>query len=96
LTALVAMFLQQTFAPVGKVLPAVIAPLVLSELDADPGGGRRRERIINKLRGINTPSAPTLNSDIPAGLQDDQLLLGLIADTIYVSAPRRQEGLLTA
>jgi hypothetical protein len=25
-----------------------------------------------------------------------QLLLGLIADTIYVSAPRRQEGSLTA
>src|SRR6201982_274265 len=30
------MFLQQTFASVGKVLPAVIAPLVLAELDADP------------------------------------------------------------
>jgi hypothetical protein len=29
-------------------------------------------------------------------LQDHQLLLGLIADTIYGSAPRRQEGLLTA
>jgi MFS family permease len=36
LTALVAMFLQQTFASVGKVLPAVVAPLVISELDADP------------------------------------------------------------
>ena len=36
LTALVAMFLQQTFASVGKVLPAVIAPLVLAELAADP------------------------------------------------------------
>jgi hypothetical protein len=36
LTALAAMFLQQTFASVGKVLPAVIAPLVLAELDADP------------------------------------------------------------
>ena len=36
LTALVAMFLQQTFASVGKVLPAVIAPLVLAELDTDP------------------------------------------------------------
>ena len=34
--ALIAMFLQQTFASVGKVLPAVIAPLVLAELDADP------------------------------------------------------------
>jgi hypothetical protein len=30
------MFLQQTFASVRKVLPAVIAPLVLAELDADP------------------------------------------------------------
>ena len=30
------MFLQQTFASVGKVLPAVIAPLVLVELNADP------------------------------------------------------------
>jgi MFS family permease len=37
LTALVAMFLQQTFASVGKVLPAVLAPLVLAELAADPG-----------------------------------------------------------
>src|SRR5947209_7721132 len=34
--ALIAMFLQQTFASVGKVLPAVIAPLVLAELGADP------------------------------------------------------------
>jgi hypothetical protein len=41
LTALVAMFLQQTFASVGKVLPAVIAPLVLAELDADPARSRR-------------------------------------------------------
>jgi hypothetical protein len=30
------MFLQQTFASVGKVLPAVMAPLVLAELGADP------------------------------------------------------------
>jgi hypothetical protein len=30
------MFLQQTFASVGKVLPAVIAPLVIAELHADP------------------------------------------------------------
>jgi len=30
------MFVQQTFASVGKVLPAVIAPLVLAELHADP------------------------------------------------------------
>src|SRR5207248_8561039 len=36
LTALAAMFLQQTFASVGKVLPAVIAPLVIAELHADP------------------------------------------------------------
>src|SRR3954449_4528670 len=36
LVALVAMFGQQTFASVGKVLPAVIAPLVLAELAADP------------------------------------------------------------
>ena len=36
LTALIAMFLQQTFASVGKVLPAVIAPLVIAELNADP------------------------------------------------------------
>jgi MFS family permease len=35
-TALAAMFLQQTFASVGKVLPAVIAPLVLAEFAADP------------------------------------------------------------
>ena len=35
LTALIAMFLQQTFASVGKVLPAVIAPLVIAELNAD-------------------------------------------------------------
>src|SRR5947207_12987485 len=34
--ALIAMFLQQTFASVGKVLPAVVAPLVLAELGADP------------------------------------------------------------
>jgi MFS family permease len=36
LTALAAMFLQQTFASVGKVLPAVLAPLVIAELHADP------------------------------------------------------------
>ena len=36
LIALGAMFLQQTFASVGKVLPAVVAPLVIGELDADP------------------------------------------------------------
>src|SRR5947209_17786894 len=36
LTALAAMFLQQTFASVGKVLPAVVAPLVIVELHADP------------------------------------------------------------
>src|SRR5207253_6790512 len=35
-TALTAMFLQQTFASVGKVLPAVLAPLVIAELHADP------------------------------------------------------------
>jgi MFS family permease len=36
LTALAAMFLQQTFASVGKVLPAVLAPLVIADLHADP------------------------------------------------------------
>src|SRR5271154_3412587 len=36
LIALGAMFLQQTFAAVGKTLPAVIAPLVIAELHADP------------------------------------------------------------
>jgi len=36
LIALAAMFLQQTFASVGKVLPAVLAPLVIAELHADP------------------------------------------------------------
>src|SRR5437667_4509690 len=36
LTALTAMFLQQTFASVGKVLPAVVAPLVIADLHADP------------------------------------------------------------
>src|SRR5260370_434283 len=36
LVALGAMFLQQTFASVGKVLPAVMAPLVIAEFDADP------------------------------------------------------------
>ena len=34
--ALGAMFVQQTFASVGKTLPAVIAPLVIAELHADP------------------------------------------------------------
>ena len=36
LIALGAMFPQQTFASVGKVLPAVIAPLGIAELNADP------------------------------------------------------------
>src|ERR1700732_360269 len=36
LIALAAMFVQQTFASVGKTLPAVIAPLVIVELHADP------------------------------------------------------------
>ncbi len=36
LIALVAMFMQQTFASVGKTLPAVVAPLVIAELAVDP------------------------------------------------------------
>jgi MFS family permease len=36
MVALGAMFVQQTFASVGKVLPAVVAPLVIAELHADP------------------------------------------------------------
>src|ERR1700676_3783807 len=36
LIALAAMFLQQTFASVGKVLPAVVAPLIIAERHADP------------------------------------------------------------
>ena len=36
LIALGAMFSQQMCASVGKVLPAVLAPLVLAELHADP------------------------------------------------------------
>ena len=35
LVALAAMFGQQTFASVGKTLPAIVAPLVLAELGAD-------------------------------------------------------------
>src|SRR5215213_4730680 len=35
LIALAAMFGQQTFASVGKPLPAIVAPLVLAELGAD-------------------------------------------------------------
>jgi hypothetical protein len=35
LIALAAIFVQQTFASVGKVLPAVLAPLVITELHAD-------------------------------------------------------------
>src|ERR1051325_3292890 len=36
LVALAAMFSQQSFASVGKTLPAIVAPLVLAELSADP------------------------------------------------------------
>ena len=36
LIALAAMFMQQVFASVGKTLPAVVAPLVITELRADP------------------------------------------------------------
>src|SRR5436190_10075247 len=36
LIALGAMFVQQTFASVGKTLPAVVAPLVIAELHANP------------------------------------------------------------
>src|SRR5436190_2315754 len=36
LIALAAMFLQQTFASAGKVLPAVVAPLVIADLHVDP------------------------------------------------------------
>src|SRR5271156_6721978 len=35
LIAFVAMFLQQTCGSVGRVLPAVLAPLILAELNAD-------------------------------------------------------------
>ena len=36
LIAVVAMFLQQTCGSVGRVLPAVLAPLIILELNADP------------------------------------------------------------
>lgn len=36
LIALAATFMQQAFASVGKTLPAVVAPVVITELDADP------------------------------------------------------------
>src|SRR5438045_2377691 len=36
LIAVVAMFLQQTCGSVGRVLPAVLAPLIIVELHADP------------------------------------------------------------
>src|SRR5204863_6963815 len=36
LIALGAMFMQLTFAAVGKTLPAVVAPLVIADLHADP------------------------------------------------------------
>jgi hypothetical protein len=36
LVAIVAMFLQQTCGSVGRVLPAVLAPLIIAELHADP------------------------------------------------------------
>src|SRR6476646_7048060 len=36
LIAVVAMFLQQTCGSVGRVLPAVLAPLIIRELHADP------------------------------------------------------------
>jgi hypothetical protein len=36
LIAVVAMFLQQTCGSIGRVLPAVLAPLILVELNADP------------------------------------------------------------
>jgi hypothetical protein len=36
LVALAAMFMQQSFASVGKTLPAVVAPLVIAELQAGP------------------------------------------------------------
>src|ERR1051325_3772571 len=36
LIALAAMFMQQVFASVGKTLPAVVAPLVITELRANP------------------------------------------------------------
>ena len=36
LIAVVAMFLQQTCGSIGRVLPAVLAPLILLELHADP------------------------------------------------------------
>ena len=36
LIAVVAMFLQQTCGSVGRSLPAVLAPLIILELHADP------------------------------------------------------------
>ena len=36
LIAIVAMFLQQTCGSIGRVLPAVLAPLIIAELHADP------------------------------------------------------------
>lgn len=36
LLALVAMFLQQTFVSIGRVLPAVIAPVIIHDLQIDP------------------------------------------------------------
>jgi hypothetical protein len=37
LIALAAMLMQQTLASVGRVLPAMLAPLVIAELHVDPG-----------------------------------------------------------
>src|ERR1051326_819280 len=36
LIAVLAMFLQQTCGSIGRVLPAVLAPLIIAELQADP------------------------------------------------------------
>jgi hypothetical protein len=51
LIALGAMFLQQMFASVGKVLPAVLAPLIITELHADPLGWRLLRRLRRCLAG---------------------------------------------
>src|SRR5215472_10439169 len=56
LTALAAMFLQQTFASVGKVLPAVVAPLVISERAQSCDFFWSGERAAEPIRG---------NADVP-------------------------------
>src|SRR3954452_16453666 len=79
------MFLQQTFASIGKILPAVIAPLIIAELHADPAW-------IGVYYGVSAASSLFVQMGCGSfiirygALRMSQVALGLLAGGMAVAA----------